>query len=614
MVGSVRWPLSVRFTLGITLLVSGAVACIALLVMRQEQQSFYSDTEAQARMALRSLATAAAEPLASGKGGDLARLLQGVQQLPNVRLARVYDGQGQVIATSNGEGAGLPLDPFVQELIGSDAEALSWQRDSLLAGKALVVDGRPVGAVAVALSAAPLGAKVTLIRNLGLGVAGAAILAGVLVALIISRSVTHPLQEVTRSVDGIARGDFRSTPVHGGEELAALGRALNGLTTKLQETAGREGAIFSAVLEGIICADQSGQVIASNPAAERMFGYQRGEMLARNMSELIVPGSLRATASQELADYLSRGEGSLFGQRIEAVAIHADGSHFPIEWGITRLSPDEPLTFAVIVHDISERKQAEADLLQAKERAEAANEAKSTFIAHVSHEVRTPLTSILGFTEYVQQEVWRRGYTDLYPDLERIRTSTEHLQHIISDILDLSKLEANKVELALETFDAAALIADVAAISRPLVEKNGNTLRVESAGDIGVLHADRTKVQQVLLNLISNAAKCTDGGTITLSAERQTADGSEWVRFQISDTGIGMTPEQIEHLFQPFTQVDSSLARAYGGSGLGLAISKGLCHLMGGTIDVESAAGQGTTFTVRLPATFLPLGEQQRQP
>jgi PAS domain S-box-containing protein len=418
--------------------------------------------------------------------------------------------------------------------------------------------------------------------------------------------MTTRLQEVTQSIDRLARGDMRPVPVRGGAEFTMLGQALEHLALRLQATTEREGAIFTAVLEGIICADQGGHIIASNPAAELMFGYRQEQMLKREMSELIVPSSLGGQAHQDLSTYLSSGEGSLFGQRIEAVAIHANGSRFPVEWGITRLSPDKPLTFAVIVHDISARKQAEAELHQAKERAEAANAAKSAFIAHVSHEVRTPLTSILGFIEYLQQEARNRNYEDLYPDLERVRTSAEHLERIIGDILDLSKLEANKLELSLETFDLRPLVADVAVISRPLVEKNGNVLRLEGAGPLGAMHADRTKVQQILLNLISNAAKCTEQGTITLSTNRQTTADGEWVTFYVSDTGIGMTAEQMERLFQPFTQVNASVARDYRGSGLGLTISKGLCELMGGEISVESTVDEGTTFSVRLPAAVRP--------
>jgi len=598
-----KWPLSLQFTLGITLLVSVAVACITLLTMHYERQAFYADTEREALLTIRSLAIAVAEPLSSGEWGELATLIQNLPGTGSVRFIRVYDAQGQVVATFTGPAEGVvPDDSLGRQLLESDAEILHWQPDQLLAGQAVVVGSQRQGAVEIALSSAALGTRVTIVRNIGLGVAGAIILVGAMVAILISRSMANRLQEVTESIDRLARGDLRRAPARGGAEFAVLRQALANLTLKLQETTKREGAIFMAVLEGIICADQSGQVIASNPAAERMFGYQQGQMLGHSMSELVVPSSLGGQMNRDLSTYLSSGEGSLFGQRIEAVAVHANGSKFPVEWGITRLSPDKPLTFAVIVHDISARKQAEAELHQAKERAEAANEAKSAFIAHVSHEVRTPLTSILGFTEYLQREARDRNYEDLFPDLQKVRTSAEHLERIITDILDLSKLEANKLELALETFDLRPLIVDVAVISRPLVEKNGNVLQLEDAGPLGAMHADRTKVQQILLNLVSNAAKCTDQGTITLSTNRQTTAGVQWVTFRVSDTGIGMTAEQMKRIFQPFTQLNASVARDYGGSGLGLTISRGLCELMGGEISVESTVGEGTIFTVRIPA------------
>ncbi len=615
MAGPGKWPFSLKLTVGITLLVSGAVACLTLLTMHREQQAFYADAELQARLVLQSLSSAAVEPLSSGEKDRVTSLIRSLPAALSMSLC-VYDAQGQVIASSGDEGlgAGLQAADLGRRLVESGAGILEWQSEQLVAGEAVVVDGQSLGAVGVALSRAPLKATIIAIRNLGLAVAGAVVVIGTLLALVISRSLTNPLRQMVQAVERIARGDFRRTVVPVEGELAALAQALDDLTLKLQETSGREGAIFQAVLEGIICIDQTGKVIASNPAAERMFGYQRREMLERWISDLILPASLKDRARQDLSAYLDKGEGSLFGQRIEAMGLHSDGSQFPIEWGITRLSPDAPLTFAVIVHDIGDRKRAEMELRQAKEHAEAAYEAKSTFIAHVSHELRAPLTSILGFAEYLQQDALRRGYADLYPDLEKIRMAGEHLRHIVSDILDLSKIEAGKVELCLETFDVVPLVDDVVAISRPLVERNGNVLQIDCSGGVGQVYADRTKVQQILLNLISNAAKYTHNGTITLLVARRPADGSEWICFGIRDTGIGMTPEQIENLFQPFTKVSSSAAGDSEGSGLGLAICRGLCQVMGGDISAESTVGRGSTFTVRLPVS-VPLaqeGQQQR--
>ena len=238
----------------------------------------------------------------------------------------------------------------------------------------------------------------------------------------------------------------------------------------------------------------------------------------------------------------------------------------------------------------------------ARDAAEAANAAKSSFLANMSHELRTPLNAIIGYSEMLVEEAGDSGATALVPDLEKIRGAGKHLLGLINDVLDLSKIEAGRMELYLETFEVADLLANVESTVRPLVQKNESTLEVRPAGDLGAVHADLTRLRQVLLNLLSNAGKFTHGGRITLEAAREAAGGEEWVAFVVADTGIGMTPEQVGRLFNPFMQADSSTTRRYGGTGLGLTITKHFVEMMGGTIDVTSEAGRGTTFTVRLPA------------
>jgi PAS domain S-box-containing protein len=244
--------------------------------------------------------------------------------------------------------------------------------------------------------------------------------------------------------------------------------------------------------------------------------------------------------------------------------------------------------------DLAEAERAAAD--QARELAEAANRAKSTFLANMSHELRTPLNAIIGYAEMLEEDI---DDATQRADLQKIHTSGKHLLGLINDVLDLSKIEAGKVELHIDVFDIEQLLDQVTSTMRPLLDKNDNRFELRRQQPLGVMTSDATRLRQVLLNLLSNAAKFTHQGEVILAVRREAAG---WLEFEIMDSGIGMTPEQLSKLFQPFVQADANTTRLYGGTGLGLVISRRLCRMMGGDVTVESEAGHGTRFKVRLPA------------
>lgn len=252
--------------------------------------------------------------------------------------------------------------------------------------------------------------------------------------------------------------------------------------------------------------------------------------------------------------------------------------------------------------EILHRKKAQEELLAAKRAAEDASRAKSAFLANMSHELRTPLNAIIGYSEMIQEEIEDSGHIENVQDVQKIESAGKHLLALINDVLDLSKIEAGKMALHVENFDPAPMIQDLVATLQPAIAKNSNKVELHLADDLGTVRSDLTKVRQILANLLSNAAKFTDNGTISLDVDRHEADGQQWIRVRVSDTGIGISREQQQNLFKEFAQADVSIARKYGGTGLGLAISHRFAQMMGGHMAVESELSKGSVFTVMLPA------------
>ncbi len=379
-------------------------------------------------------------------------------------------------------------------------------------------------------------------------------------------------------------------------KIAQLERQLAQTRAALEKNEARWRAFIDANPDLLFRLDRDGVFVDYYAPSQqsRHLVMSPEEFLGQRLVD-VTPPRFADEAMQYLTQALETGEMQTFEYQLPI----PDGPVLDFE--ARYIASGEEDEVFVIIRDITARKRAEAALVEAKEAAEAANRAKSTFLANMSHELRTPLNAILGYSEMLEEDAVDLGLEDVAPDLRKIQSAGRHLLMLINDILDLSKIEAGRMDLYLETFDADALVDEVLEKVRPLMDQNHNELVVQRLGPLGEARADAQKVHQILFNLLSNAAKFTHEGQVTFTLERTEGLEGDRFTFSVQDTGIGMTPEQIQTLFVPFVQADMSTTRKYGGTGLGLSISQHFCEMMGGEIAVESQLGVGSTFTVSLP-------------
>lgn len=386
--------------------------------------------------------------------------------------------------------------------------------------------------------------------------------------------------------------------------LAMLASSVDQQRTQgaLRDSEERFRAAAEAVGDVVWTNDASGEMRGRQPDWSKLTGQSQAEYEGFGWSKAIHPEDVEAT----LVAWNSAVAGRhtfVFEHRVR----RHDGEYrlFSVR-AVPLLRGNGVIREWVGVHeDITERRAFEHTLRLARDEAMEANLAKSTFLANMSHELRTPLSAIIGYSEMMAEEITDGcAAQDLAADMGKVESNARHLLGLINDMLDLSKVESGKMDVYAETFAIEPMVRDLVTTVDSLIGKRGNRLDLQLAPDLGDMNSDLTKVKQVLLNLLGNAAKFTEAGTITLAVSREGQPQGERVVFRVSDTGIGMTEEQLAQLFQRFQQADASTTRRFGGTGLGLSLTKAFADLLGGVVTVESAPGRGSSFTLDLPSIF----------
>ena len=446
------------------------------------------------------------------------------------------------------------------------------------------------------------------------------LLLSIVATILVSRSIVTPVRSVTNAMQQLSSGDtevevgYRGRQDEIGQMVDAISvfrrnaiekRAMEIESLETEKRNLREIAeartrltdAIESISEGFSLYDEDDKLVIFNSKYKNNFAAD---------SDIIKAGTTFETIARTAAERgkIDGADGSHETWLAERIAQHRSASSTHIQhrsdgrW--IQVSERKTAEGGVVATyaDITELKQREAELATARDAADAANQTKSSFLANMSHELRTPLNAIIGYSEILQEDAADKGDKEPIGDLQKIESAGRHLLGLINNILDLSKIEAGKMDVFIEPVDITALVKEVVSIVKPLTDKNENVVEVICPADIGSFRSDQTKIKQCLLNLMSNASKFTSKGTLTLAVARE---GDSQVRFGVSDTGVGMTDEQLGRLFQAFSQADASTTKRFGGTGLGLAITKHFCTMLGGDVTVESTPGKGSTFIIRLP-------------
>ena len=598
-----------------------ALAVIAILFVLSERAVLQHQVELRAAALADFVANQSEFPMLIGDRVQLERIAANALASEDVLFVALEDGSGSgaIRASRQDVPQPAPQDPGPNQ--GVSVKTLPAQRRYVdVRRPVLAPSGEgPVewelkkenrgklGTVRIGFSMEDEDALLAQMVRWGLSIAVAAILMAWLIQFFQVRRLLTPLHGLIRFTERVGSGDLtQQAPVRNDDEVGQLATAFNRMVEKLSTTTVSKAYvddIIQSMGESLIVTDQRGRIDVVNQATALLLGYSEQELIGRPLN--LVTGTDAFTAP-EASSTAGRGPGG-----VEHYYRTKDGRPLPVLLSISGMRGAGYVNGQVwLAQDITERKRVQQELLAAKEAAEAASRAKSHFLANMSHELRTPLNAVIGYSQMLQEICEERNIRDMASDLARIERSGRHLLSLINDILDLSKIEAGKMMNQPELFALKDVIEDVIETIRPLADQNRNQLSLRYPSRELTLFADVVKFRQTLMNLLSNACKFTEGGAVSVTVEQPHGDG-QWLEVRVADTGIGMTSEQQSILFQPFSQVDDCTTRRFGGTGLGLAISRRFCRMMGGEITVQSEAGKGSIFTVRLPALSAPELEEK---
>jgi len=538
---------------------------------------------------------------------SIQQAINWARQDPEVAYLGIFDEEGNRIGELNPNRLDFDVSSYLQR------RSIFQENEILYTSVPIRHKGKTHGSLLLGMSLANLNRSIADYQQNTLYISIVILLLGILVSIAMSNLISKPLIELTEATREIAHGKYEIRVNVGAEdEIGTLADSFNRMAENLNSSIGQNQKIIEGSLDGIIVIDSKGIILIWNPSAERTFGWKAEEVIGKPVHDLIIPERYRQDSIAGIKRIFETNEGVFLNKPIETSAIHREGHEFPVELCIVPSTHEGQTVFHGFIRDIKERKEAERQILKAKEEAEKANNAKSDFLARMSHEFRTPMNAILGFTQLLEMDTRDPLVDRQKVNLERISSAGNHLLELINEVLDLSEIESGNLKLNIEPVEITSLVDNIISMSKPLADKNNISLQRKHIPEgRNYCDIDALKFRQVVLNLVSNAIKYNKpSGSVVVSFEEQ--EEGKMMRLGIKDTGHGIPEEKAESLFKPFDRFDQDAAHIEG-TGIGLSITKKLIEMMDGKIGFESQWGKGSFFYIDIPVSKtlpVPAGEK----